>query len=144
VRGVLAAALCAVALVAVYAGLGGGDQAPTPPPDPCAIEAESAGDGAVGTLERLGLNALAGGACELGVSRERLLLALAGDAELEVGREQRDEAFRAGLREAIAEEERAGRLGATEAFLLRQAVGFLPIGAVLDRVFGGGGDGDGG
>jgi hypothetical protein len=136
-RGVLAAALAAIALVASYAALGGGDHEPSPPPDPCTIRAESAAGGAVGTLERIGLNALAGSACELGVSRERLLLALAGEAEMEVDADRRTEAFRAGLRQAIDREQRAGRIGAAEAFLLQQAVRFLPIDAVLRRIFGG-------
>lgn len=133
---VVAAVLISVALVAGYVGLGGGDFAPSPAPDPCGRPAASTDDGVSGTVERLGLTALGVAACDLGVSRERLLLSLAGEVELDVDRERRTAAFRAGLQKAIDEEERAGRLGGTEAFLLRQAVGFLPIDQLLDRLFG--------
>ena len=136
---VLAAVLASLALVLGHVGLGGGDFEPSPPPRPCERQPAASVDGGLtGTVERVGLTALGSAACELGVSRERLLLGLAGEAELDVDRERRTEAFRAGLQQAIDEEERAGRLGGTEAFLLRQAVGFLPVDELLERVFGGG------
>ena len=118
-------------------GLGGGGQEPSRTPDPCAARAPSAGGDPVATLERLALNALAGSACELGVSRERLLLSLAGQGRLDVEDERRTEAFRTGLRRAIDEEERAGRLDPAQAFLLRQGVEALPIDAVLEQLLGG-------
>ena len=136
---VLAAILASLALVLAHVGLGGGDFEPSAPPRACERQAAgSAGDGVTGAVERIGLTALGSAACDLGVSRERLLLGLAGEAELDVDRERRTAAFRAGLQQAIDEEERAGRLGGTEAFVLRQAVGFLPIDALLDRLFAGG------
>lgn len=139
-RAVLAAALAGVALVAGYLALGGGDFEPTPPPDPCTLRAGPAPEpgtaGLTGTLERVGLTALAGSACELGVSRERLLLALGGQTELGVGRERRTEAFREGLLRALDEEERAGRVSPAQTLILRQAVAVLPVDVVLDRLFG--------
>lgn len=135
-KAMLAALVASVALVGVYLALGGGDYEPASPPDPCRVSARSASDGLTGTLERVGLNALAGTACELGVTRERLLLALAGEREIGISGERRTEAFRDGLREAVAEEERAGRIGGTEAFLLRGAIEALPVEAILDRLFG--------
>jgi hypothetical protein len=132
---IAAAALASIALVLAYVGLGGGDFEPTPAPDPCGRSAQSVDEGVTGTAERVGLTALGEAACELGVTRERLLLGLAGEAELGVGREERTAAFRAGLQRAIDGEEQAGRLGGTEAFVLRQAVSFLPIDALLERFF---------
>lgn len=132
---VVAAVLAALAVVIGYVGLGGGDFEPAPAPAPCGRQAASSDDGVGGTVERIGLNALGLTACDLGVSRERLLLGLAGEAELDVDRERRTEAFRSGLQQAIDAEQRAGGLGAAEAFVLRQAVGFLPIDALLDRLF---------
>jgi hypothetical protein len=82
------------------------------------------------------LSALAGAACDLGVTRERLLLALAGDEELGVSSERRTEAFRSGLNRALDEEVRAGRIGDAQALLLRQAIRLLPVDAVLDQFFG--------
>lgn len=138
-RSVALAAVCAALLVGGYVVLGGGDFEPSRPPDPCAARPQTgASAGLSGTLERVGLNALAGSACELGVSRERLLLALSGERQIGVDGERRTEAFRTGLRRALDEEERAGRIGGAEAFLLRGAIDVLPVDAVLDRLFGGG------
>ena len=138
-RALAAAVVAAVALVGTYVALGGGDFEPTPPPDPCTVRARTADGGLTGTFERVGLNALARTACELGVSRERLLLALTGDERIPVSDKRREEAFREGLREAIDEEERAGRLGGAQAFVIRAAIDALPIDAILDRLFGEGG-----
>ena len=135
-RALLASVLASVALVGAYVALGGGDYEPAPPPDPCAQTAVAGAEGAAGTLERVGLNALSGAACELGISRERLLLALSGERRVAVDDERREEAFRAGLRQAVDEEERAGRLGGTQAFLIRTAIEALPVDAILDRLFG--------
>jgi hypothetical protein len=138
-RALLVAALASLALVGTYVALGGGDFEPSRPPDPCAPRSAGADAGAgglTGTLERVGLTALAGAACDLGVPRERLLLALSGDEDLGIGSERRTEAFRAGLNRAIDAEEQAGRLGSAQATLLRQAIAFLPVDAVLDRLFG--------
>ena len=139
-KGLVAALVASVALVGGYLALGGGGYEPTPPPSACDRRtpppAPEGGDqGVDATLERLALTTLAGAACDLGVSRERLLLALAGEQDLGIDTERRDDAFRAGLEQAIEQEERAGRLGGTQAFLLRQAIGFLPIDALLDRLF---------
>lgn len=136
-RAMLAALLASAVLVGGYVALGGGAEPESArSPDPCTLSARSASDGLTGTLERVGLNALAGTACELGVSRERLLLALAGEGKIGVDDERRTAAFRDGLRKAVAEEEQAGRIGGTEAFLLRGAIEALPVDAILDRLFG--------
>jgi len=136
---VLAAAVASGALLVAYVGLGGGDFEPTPPPAPCATRpAQSVDGGLTGTAERIGLTALNAAACDLGVPRERLLLGLAGEADLDIDPQRRTEAFRTGLRAAIDAEQRAGRLGGTEAFLLRQAVNLLPVDALIERFFRGG------
>ncbi len=135
-RGVLAAALAALALVGAHLGLGGGDYEPARAPDPCTARAADDEGGLVGTLERIGLNALSAAACDLGVSRERLLLALAGDEPIGgVSRDRRTEAFRAGVRGALEQEEKAGRISGAEAFLVRQAVEILPVDAILEQLF---------
>ena len=138
-RALLASVLASAALIGGYVALGGGDYEPTPPPDPCTRRAADGPGGLTGTLERVGLNALAGAACDLGVSRERLLLAVSGKQEIAIDDERREDAFRAGLRQAVDEEERAGRLSGTELFLIRAAIEALPVDAVLDRLFGEGG-----
>ena len=135
-RALLASVLASVALVGGYVVLGGGDYEPEPPPDPCTLSSADGPGGLSGTLERVGLNALSGAACELGVSRERLLLAVSGETDIGVDDARREEAFRAGLREAVDEEEQAGRLGGTQATLIRVAIEALPVDAILDRLFG--------
>jgi hypothetical protein len=135
VKALLAAALASAALVGGYLALDGGSHEPTPAPDPCGRQSSSAGGAVTGTLERIGLNGLASAACDLGVSRERLLLSLAGEVELPVDDERRTEAFRDGLRRAIDDEERAGRLSASQAFLLRQGLAVLPVDALLEQLF---------
>ena len=138
-RAVGAATVAAVALVAVYAALGGGGYDVDRPPDPCDRRASDTRSGAVAAAERVALNALGGAACELGISRERLVLVLTGEVDPPEGmtEEARSDAFRTGLRTAVDEEERAGRLGGTEAFLLRGAIDIAPVDAVLERLLGG-------
>jgi hypothetical protein len=132
------AALAGVVLVGLYVALGGGGYDVDAAPDPCSRSARDERGGVTGTVERVGINALNGAACELGVSRERLVLVLSGDVEppADMTEEERNDAFRTGLRRAVDEEERAGRLGGTEAFLLRGAIDVAPVDALLDQVFG--------
>ena len=136
-RALLAAAVAALVLVGAYVALGGGGYDVAKAPDPCDARADAGRGGVDGTVERLALTSLNGTACDLGVTRERLLLSLAGEADLGIDDQRRGDAFREGLRTALDEEERAGRISPSQAFLLRQAVNFLPIEALVDRLFGG-------
>jgi hypothetical protein len=137
-RALAAALAAAVVLVGVYAALGGGGYEVDSPPDPCSRSATTGRGGALGAAERVGLNALNGAACELGLSRERLVLVLAGEVDPPAGLDEktRSDAFRTGLRRAVDEEEQAGRLGGTEAAILRAAIRFAPVDALLEQVFG--------
>jgi hypothetical protein len=137
VRAILAALAASAALVGAYLALGGGSNEPTPPPDPCRVQvAPTRGQGLEATLERVGLEALAGAACDLKISREKLLLGLVGETRLGISDRERNDAFRNGLRRAIDTEQQQGRLGGAEAFLLRGTIAVLPIDALLERVFG--------
>ena len=138
-RALAASAAAAVLLVGAYVALGGGRYDVSAAPDPCTRGAAAMRTGLVGTAERVGINALNGAACELGVTRERLVLVLAGEVDPPAGltEEARSDAFRSGLRKAVDEEERAGRLGGTEAFVLRAAIDVAPVDALLERLFGG-------
>lgn len=138
-RALLGSLAAAAALVAVYVALGGGGYDVDRPPDPCEPAPPATQEGLLGVAERVGIHALNGAACELDVSRERLMLVLAGEVEPPPGmtEERRTDAFRTGLREAIAVEERAGRLGSTEAAILRGAVDIAPVETLLERLFGG-------
>jgi hypothetical protein len=65
-------------LVVAEARAGAGDIGEVVEADPCAASADPySGDGLDPTLQRIALGALNGAACDLGVSRERLVLSLA-------------------------------------------------------------------
>jgi hypothetical protein len=132
---IAAAAVLAAALAGVYLASGGGDFETSRPADPCTREQRSTDTDVVAAAERVGLTALDGAACDLGISREKLLLAVAGEEELDVDDDRRNDAFRQGLRTAIDKEQDAGRLGGAQAALLRAGVEFLPVDALLDRFF---------
>ena len=136
-RALAISAVAAALLVGVYAALGGGDYDVARPPDPCGRKAPDDRAGLFGAAQRFGLNALNMTACDLGVSRERLVLVLAGEVDPPPGldEERRGDAFRAGLRRAIDEEVRAGRLGETEAALARAALELAPVEELLEQMF---------
>jgi hypothetical protein len=85
------------------------------------------------------LSGLDGAACELGVSREEIVLAFAGRGSLSrlarehaISEERLEELVRSGLVRAIDDAERARALDAGVADLLRDVVGRVPIGSLLD------------
>ena len=91
-RRALPAARRASALVAAvvvpYLALGGASYEPTPVADPCATrEWRDPGD-LEEVLEQIALSALDGAACELGVSREELVLAVRNEEALDAFAEE--------------------------------------------------------
>jgi hypothetical protein len=125
----IAAALAAVAiLIVVEIQRGAFSDGALAVPDPCdrAVEVETGG--LDGTAQRVGLRGIDIAACELGTTREQLLISAAGSLqdsrELPPGTE---DALRHGLEQAIDEEEDAGRLNAVAAFLLSQTVQNAPV-----------------
>jgi hypothetical protein len=127
-----------VALVVTYVALGGTSYEPSPVADPCATRPErEAGD----TGERIELVLLAAAdetACELGVSREALVLALRSVDELEQlaedegrSRDELEDALREGLVRAVDEAEEQDLIGDATAGALRFAAERLPLGLLL-------------
>ena len=96
------------------------------------------GDGFEATLQRIALDGLDGAACELGTTREELVLSfdsqLGGDVDWD--QETLERALRSGLEEAIADAEERGSIGGLEATILRELVSRAP----LDWLIEGGGD----
>ena len=93
----------AVALVAGVLGVqvahGGGEFTPLKPADPCAVRAvTSTSTGIDGLTEQLVLLGLDGAACQLGVTREALILQLAQQGE---PTDAQVDALRAGLLQAV-------------------------------------------
>lgn len=133
-----AATAVAVALVTVYLALGGASFAPASVADPCAPRAVRSAGGLEETLFKVVVSTADGAACELGVSREELVLALAGETDLDdlarehdISRHDAEEAVRKGLLRAVSDAERSGALGESTAAVLRFAGEHLPMSVVL-------------
>jgi len=129
----------AVALIGVYLALGGASYAPAAVADPCAPRDGRNPEGVEQVAEQVVLSALDGAACELGVSREQVVLAFASRASLaRFGREHGDSAeelenlVRAGLRRALDDAERANQLDPRLADLLRGLAARVPVAQLLD------------
>jgi len=138
-RAIAVAAGVAVALVGVYLALGGASYAPAAVADPCAPRADRNPEGFEQVAEQIVLSALDGVACELGVSREQVVLAFSSRASLErFAREHGDSTAqleslaRAGLTRALDDAERANQIDPRIADLLRGLAGRIPISQLLD------------
>ena len=135
-------ALVAVAAVVVpYAALGGGSYEPTPVADPCVKrEWRKPGD-LQAVLEQVALSALDGTACELGTSREELVLALRDEksldayaAEHDITRAHAEDALHNGLERSVAEAKAAGALSGFVASLIARTVATLPPWLILETL----------
>jgi hypothetical protein len=129
------------AVLVPYLALGGASYEPTPVADPCARrEWRDPGD-LQAVLEQVALSALDGAACELGVSREELVLAVRDEASLDafaaehgLSRADAEQAVQDGLGRAIDDAEEAGALPAFVASLARRAVETLPPWLLLEAL----------
>jgi hypothetical protein len=138
----LAVALGAVALVlAPYLALGGSSFEPTPVADPCVTREWRDPGGLQEVLEQVALSALDGAACELGVSREDLVLAVRDEESLDAFAEERglsradaERAVQDGLERSIDDAEEAGALPGFLASLARRAVDTVPPWLLLETL----------
>ncbi len=139
--GALALALSLLAsggLVGLHLARGGATYEPLEVADPCKPRAAERLNGRDEILQRIGLSALDGAACELRVTREELVLALADeDARKAFAREHRisdaelERAVRSGLERAIDEAEQSKAISPFEAGLLRRAQAVLPVSTII-------------
>jgi hypothetical protein len=138
----LLVALGLVAAVLVpYLALGGGRYEPTPVADPCETRERPDADGLAETLERIALAAVDGVACELGVSREDLVLALRSEDTLSefseeqgLDRDELEQAITDGLVRAVDDAEEAGSLPGFVAPLVRRAAESVPPWLILETL----------
>ena len=129
------------AVILPYLALGGASFEPTPVADPCATrEWRDPGD-LEEALEQIVLSALDGAACELGVSREDLVLAVRNEEALEefaeehgISREDAEQAVRDGMLRAVDDAEEAGAIGDSVASLARRVVESVPPWLVLETL----------
>jgi hypothetical protein len=124
-----------------YAALGGASFEPTPVADPCVTREWREPGGLSEALEQVALSALDGAACELGVSREDLVLAVRDEqaldafaAEHDLAREDAERAVRDGLVRAVDDAEEAGVLPGLVASLARKVAGAVPPWLVLEAL----------
>jgi hypothetical protein len=102
--------------------------------DPCAARPAYPGQGLDAVLQRIVLDGLDGAACELGASREELVLSLAPTSKADIRWDDAtiERALRAGLIGAIDDAEQRGSLGGVVAALLRQLVQRAPVQWLID------------
>jgi hypothetical protein len=129
----------AVALVVAYLALGGASYAPAKVADPCATRDWRDPEGVEEVAEQIALSGLDGAACELGVSRERMVLALANSESRQrfarehgITNERLEQLVRDGLLRAIDDAEQAGALNPTIADLLRGIARNVPVDELLN------------
>lgn len=130
--------LAAVMLCGTYVALGGLDYRPSGAADPCDPRPWGSPEGIEATAERFSLAAIDGAACELGVSREELTRALAGEesrqqfaADHGLSDAEVEDAVRAGLLRATDDAERGGALGSLAADGIRVAVKVMPMSVMV-------------
>jgi len=130
-----------VAVLVPYLALGGASFEPTPVADPCVVREWRDPGGVQTVLEQVALSALDGAACELRVSREDLVLAVADEASLDafaiengISRVDAERSVANGLDRALDDAEDADALPGFVASLARRAVESLPPWLVLDTL----------
>jgi AcrR family transcriptional regulator len=138
-RAIAWSAVVAGALVVVYLALGGASYAPAQVADPCVARDWRDPQGLEEVAEQIALSGLDGAACELDVSREEMVLALANsDSRAQFAREhgisdeRLEELVREGLLRAIDDAEQADALNATIADLLRGIARNVPVDELLN------------
>jgi len=137
----LAALGLVAAVVIPYLALGGGRFEPTPVADPCEARDQPVADGLGETIERIALAAVDGVACELGVSREELVLALRSEQALAafsegegLDREELEQAITDGLVRAVDDASEEGALPGFVAPLVRRAAESVPPWLILETL----------
>jgi hypothetical protein len=136
--GIVALALAgalAVALPVVELANGAAGAGSLAVQDPCSPRRAYPGEGLDATVQRIVLDGLDGAACELGTTREELVLSLAprtGSAPGPWDDATIERALRAGLLEAVDDAEQRGSLNGLVAAALRQVVQHAPVQWLID------------
>jgi len=135
---VTVAVAASLALVVAYVALGGTSYKPAAVADPCTPRSWRAPHGTAETLEQIVLSTADGAACKLHVSREDLVLALAGGDDLShfarahgLSQDDAENAIRDGIVRAVDDAEQAGAIGSGLADGLRTVAQHLPMSIVL-------------
>jgi hypothetical protein len=129
------------AVVVPYLALGGGSFEPTPVADPCEPREQPDAEGLGETIERIALTSVDKVACQLGVSREELVLALRSEdafdafaTENGIEQAEAERAIRDGLVQAVDQAEQDGTLPGLIAPLVRKAAESVPPWLILETL----------
>jgi hypothetical protein len=140
-RALVWSTLSAGALVGVYLALGGASYEPAKVADPCAPRDWTEPHGLEEVGNQIVLSALDGVACEIGATREEVVLAFESQDSLEdfglehgVGEDDLERLARVALERAIADAEGAGALPTRLADTIRGLVDRIPPGLLLDLI----------
>ena len=138
-RAIAVSVAASLVLIVVYLALGGASYAPAKVADPCAPRDWRKPSGLSEVGEQIVLSGLDGAACELGVSREAMVLALANSDSRErfarehgISDERLEELVRDGLMRAIDDAVEADALNPTIADILRGVVRSIPVDELVD------------
>ena len=137
-RAPLIALAASIGLIGAYLAFGGASYDPATVADPCEQRDVALLEDR-DLFEGIALSSLDGAACDLGVSREQLTLALADEeatAEFAeaygIGEEEIEDAVRAGLERAVDDAAAAGRVDGIEETLLREIAERAPVGPAIE------------
>jgi MFS family permease len=128
--GLGAVVAAAAALVVGVLAAGGEDLGRSQIADPCVTRVRDGGGGIDATLQGVVLDGLAGAACELGVTREDLVLSFGPDVGSEPipwSPQRVEQAIRSGTIRAIDDAEDRGSLNSVVADILRAIVARVPV-----------------
>lgn len=138
---IAAAAAVGLAVPGVYVAMGGGSYEAPRVADPCLTREWRNPEGIERVAEQIVLSTLDGVACEVGSSREELVLALASERSRAsfarshgLDDDGLERVARRGLARAIDDAERAGALAGWQAAVLRQAAQRVPLDRLLESV----------
>jgi len=138
-RAIAGSVLASLILIVVYLALGGASYAPAKVADPCEPRDWRNPSGLSEVGEQIVLSGLDGAACELGVSREKMVLALANSDSRErfarehgISDERLETLVRDGLMRAIDDAVEADALNPTIANILRGIVRSVPVDELVD------------
>jgi len=136
-RAPLVALAVSIGLIGAYLAFGGASYDPARVADPCLPRDLSVVEER-DLFEAIALSSLDGAACELGVSREELALALASEEATEdfatlhdIDSEAVNDAVRAGLERAVDDAAAAGRIDGIEETVLRAVAQNAPVGPAI-------------
>jgi hypothetical protein len=139
----LLATAAALALILLYTALGGLSFKPLAVRDPCDSRPGVWKDvnGATEIAQAVALSAVDGAACQLGITRETLTLALTSRSNLDdfgrsyhISESRIEKALRDGLGRAVSDAEDSDAINGIEGAILHQALDRLPLDRLIEAI----------